>query len=441
MYHCSLHSEKNAVGYCATCRKFYCETCAEEDRGFYYCPVHHQYIPSRPPLVPQEMKPARQSAPLPKEFLISHFVKGAIDDPDQQKILNLPFEKSHLIFGVPGSGKTLLAMLRAKLAPFDKNKVLLLVYNRPLKQLFAMANGDSEESYKVETFHSWFYTYYKEIAGTPPPCVMDFQYDWTKIYEVLSRKGVHQYYEYVVVDEAQDFPMELLNLLKYVSKRVTVFIDPNQNIVSEDDEQIVRLCEAMKLDFSEIYHLTKNYRSSPEIHRFSQNFFFGKYPKGSECFSTRRGRKPVIYRKYSWDDTWDEVANYAEENPGHRIGVVLSSIRFGNQALKQLTERLPGKKVALYKWMRSHRGGAVDFFSDVVIMSMNTVKGMGFDAVFVVRVGYGQMQVDDGYDLMDMNKLYVACTRAKRFLGVFCEANTQEIRQFFPKHDEYELCP
>ncbi|MBF0523354.1 MAG: AAA family ATPase [Candidatus Omnitrophica bacterium] len=438
MFHCSIHPQEKSVGYCKDCQKFYCESCAEKDRGFFYCPVHHRYMPSRPAAVLQEQQPIPQNIPSPSGFLISHFVKGAIDDPDQQKILNLPYENSHLVFGVPGSGKTLLAMLRAKLAPFDKNRVLLLVYNRPLKQLFAMANGDGAESYKVETFHSWFYAYYKEVAGTPPPFVTDFEYDWLKIYDVLSKKGIHKYYEYVVVDEAQDFPLELLNLLKYVSKRVTVFIDPNQNIVSEDDDKIVKLCGAMKLNVSEVYHLTKNYRSTPEIHRFSQNFFLGKYPKGSECFSTRRGRKVAIYRKFSWDETWDEVANYAEENPGHRIGVVLSSIRFGNKALEQLTERLPDKKVALYKWLRSYRSEPVDFFSDVVIMSLNTVKGLGFDAVFIVRVGYSQMQIHGTDELLGMNKFYVACTRAKRFLGVFCEADTQEIKQFFHK-GEFDL--
>ncbi len=52
---------------------------------------------------------------------------------EQRVVVNLPFDKNHLVTGAPGTGKSVIAIYRASDMANAGNDVLMLVYNRPLK--------------------------------------------------------------------------------------------------------------------------------------------------------------------------------------------------------------------------------------------------------------------------------------------------------------------
>ena len=188
---------------------------------------------------------------------------------EQLDIINLPTTKDWVIKGAPGTGKTVMAIYRAGQASHSsKGKpVLMLVYNNPLMRFLSTAvQGNYYRNVQVQTYHQWVNDIYSEYSlGKIPKDGND--HDWTAIASDLSR--IKKKYAHVIIDEAQDFPIELLKILKKLSDHMTCFIDPNQAIeIGKTDTYgaIKALCVESP------YKLTKNFRNTKGISAI-QNLF------------------------------------------------------------------------------------------------------------------------------------------------------------------------
>ena len=53
---------------------------------------------------------------------------------DQERVRSLPLDGQHLVIGGPGTGKSVLALLRAKRLARNGRKYVVLMYNHLLKQ-------------------------------------------------------------------------------------------------------------------------------------------------------------------------------------------------------------------------------------------------------------------------------------------------------------------
>lgn len=381
-------------------------------------------------------------------FIISQFICNGVDDPEQQSILDLPFECNSLIVGGPGSGKTLLASIRAKQASIRFNKTLLLVYNRPLRQLFNFDNGDFP--FQAKTYHSWLFNdLYRKILNKDCP-KEGKDLDWTSIES--DTKDIKQCYDYIIVDEGQDFPIELLRLLKRVSRYIIVFLDLDQRFQNQFDSEdeieqeeisserkdrilsrIKKELDVPPLGFKQI---TKNFRNSKTIFNFAKDFSYEEDAYDPMICQNNRGDIPIVYKfpfydDYTFDKIWDKVAQYVKNNEGQKVGIILKKINSGKRAKESLKTRLLDKKIFLYK--RTRFGAEdVEFENDIVILSINTDKGLGFDAVFLVYITGKELERAGELPTL-MRKYYVAATRAKKFLGVFCSGSSVQIRRHFGK--------
>lgn len=52
--------------------------------------------------------------------------------PEQKKLVNMPYNANIVVSGSPGTGKTVVALYRASQLCKENQKVLMLVYNRPI---------------------------------------------------------------------------------------------------------------------------------------------------------------------------------------------------------------------------------------------------------------------------------------------------------------------
>lgn len=177
---------------------------------------------------------------------------------EQLDIINLPTTKDWVIKGAPGTGKTVMAIYRAgQASQISKGKpVLMLVYNNPLMRFLSTAvQGNYYHNVKVQTYHQWMYDIYKEYSLGNVPMDGD-DHNWSAIASALARIG--KKYAHVIIDEAQDFPIELLKILKSLSDHMTCFIDPNQAIeIGKTD--IYGAIKALCVESP--YKLTKNFRN------------------------------------------------------------------------------------------------------------------------------------------------------------------------------------
>jgi hypothetical protein len=140
-----------------------------------------------------------------------------------------------MIEGGAGTGKTILAIKKARQLAMDGNKVLLLCYNKLLGNRLKEAVIDLEEFIDAGNYHDFCIQclsnskFKNEIDYSKP----DF---WEKIVPELMQKYIIENpleYDAVIIDEAQDFREDYwFSLLGQLEKDnyFYVFYDPMQNI-------------------------------------------------------------------------------------------------------------------------------------------------------------------------------------------------------------------
>jgi hypothetical protein len=204
---------------------------------------------------------------------------------NQAKILRIiGSRKRAVIAGGAGTGKTLIAVEKARQLAESNQSVLLLCYNRPLANALAASVAD-QTRITVMSFHQLCDRRISEALliakvdllaeaqaaypGSHSKHVFDVQmpYALARSNEVLEAK-----YDALVVDEAQDFSddywfavEELLQDTKQGA--FYIFIDENQ--------ALYRKHTCLPVD-GEPYHLTANCRNTIPIHQLGYAFYKGE---------------------------------------------------------------------------------------------------------------------------------------------------------------------
>ena len=128
---------------------------------------------------------------------------------EQERVRALPLEGQHLIVGGPGTGKSVVALMRARRLAADGAHYRFLVYNHLLNR----ASRQLYESVSSGTWMHWFSQQFREITCREVPLLAkegksDFrEIDWecaSEIAESLppSNPGVEEP-PFLVIDEAR----------------------------------------------------------------------------------------------------------------------------------------------------------------------------------------------------------------------------------------------
>lgn len=196
-----------------------------------------------------------------------------IDDltKEQDAIIDLPLEGQHLVAGGPGTGKSVVALMRARRLAREKQPYKCLAYNRTLlksnEQLFG------EGLHNVQ-WQSWLYKLYRDLFSQPVPKVEQkngySEIDWP---QVLSQTASFMddednqnentdYLSTLIIDEGQDMPPQFYEALVHLLfEDFFVVADQNQQI-KEDCSSIKDLQTIMGLEPDEVHILTENWRNT-----------------------------------------------------------------------------------------------------------------------------------------------------------------------------------
>lgn len=328
---------------------------------------------------------------------------------EQLDIINLPTTKDWVIKGAPGTGKTVMAIYRAgQASQVSRGKpVLLLVYNNPLMKFLTTAvKGNYYKNVTVQTYHQWLNDIFTEYhLGSIPKNGDD--HDWAKVAYQLS--GVGKKYSHVIIDEAQDFSIDLLRILKRLSDHMTCFIDPNQAIEpgkTDTYKAIKTLCVEAP------YKLTKNFRNTKPIRDLSMLYC----KEGEPAPSSMPGRKPVIIRcmPKNFDDLNRRMVDIIKRNKEKNIGIIVNPNSL-NKTFDSMKRLLPSDVIVqMHKPNTPHR---IDFdLPGVKILSYGTMKGLEFDMLLLPM--FDKIKMLDG-SLIDANRVYVAVSRPINELYLF----------------------
>ena len=325
---------------------------------------------------------------------------------EQLDILNLPTKNSYVLKGAPGTGKTVMAIYRA--AQIARNhKVLLLVYNRPLMQFLSSAtNGDAFKKCLVSTYHQWLSNFYFDEFKANYPKISEFEPDWNKIKSdciLLGKK-----YKHTVIDEAQDFPIELISILQKLSESITCFVDPNQAI-EPGKTGTYDLIKTLCLETP--YTLTRNFRNTKQIRDLSA--LYCKIDKPAVAHGA--GKKPVIICCRDYEDQTKKMCRIILQNKQKSIGVIVNP-RSVNVTADNLQKEV-GTEVDV-QYYKNNKDNTLNFENQegVRVVTYGTMKGLEFDMVLLPRF---EKVRSTGDITTDANRIYVALTRAITELYIF----------------------
>ena len=125
---------------------------------------------------------------------------------EQTKVLYLEPNKHNVVLGVAGSGKTIIAILRAKyLANLSKEKgerVLLTTYNTTLERYFYLLEDKIPENLDICIYHKYARGYLNSVGKMNSNCILN-----NKIYFVeLALDEVRSKYQNIRIPTLERLP-------------------------------------------------------------------------------------------------------------------------------------------------------------------------------------------------------------------------------------------
>lgn len=361
---------------------------------------------------------------------------------EQLPIVNLPLDGSYIVRGGPGTGKTWMAIFRAAALannlPINQNQPLFLVYNRPLsifiQESFKQINIQPNQI-NVKTYHQWLWRIFKDAGENVKNYeISKFVYDWSSVETFFGRGRFN--IPHVILDEAQDFPHGLIKILKMCSRRMSIFIDEHQAIEIQNNTTVSEVRQIAEIE-SNPYSVSRNYRNTPEIYNVARLFFTGDdrlLPE--DVFKKSSERKPVFMSEMSSEQSINYIAEHARQYSQRMVGVVLPSYQLRTHYHTKLQERLGQAHVQ--EW-NSEKDCNFNFSAPGVrVLTLNTVKGLEFDTVFLCELDDNKYQNDTK---LLRNQIYVSCTRAIEDLYLFCQntnANTFVLQVLNNNHELLE---
>lgn len=311
------------------------------------------------------------------------------------------------IHGVAGTGKTVLAVQKAK-SLSETGTVLFLCFNRFLKDHLQDAySGESGISfYTLDGLLARYTSHFSQDPTERSEMITEFLMDWDK-YEIP--------FHHIVIDEGQDFQDEHLQLLHTIAKGkggcFYVFYDKNQFIQG--------LTYAQWLDQMECrLVLSRNCRNTKEIAVTSTR------PIGLEEsrikmrreFNNSSAWKPNLFFVDDEPSLQDHLAKLIKKYTSAGIAakdiVVLSMKPEGKSIIQQSDLRIAGK----YTLSREPKENSI-FFTTVR-------KFKGLEAEVIICIDIDQ---DTFSSPKERNVFYVGTSRAMAYLDLLTLSRPEEL--------------
>lgn len=203
---------------------------------------------------------------------------------NQAKILRIiGSRKRAVISGGAGTGKTLIAVEKARQLAESVENILLLCYNRPLADALAASVADQSRitvltfhqlcerrvaAARVETARDLLKEAQEAYPGYGDKHLFDVQMPYAL---ALSNELLEEKFDALVVDEAQDFSDDYWFAVEELLRQPSdgplyIFIDENQALYRRHGNLPVK---------GEPFHLTANCRNTAPIHRTGYAFYTG----------------------------------------------------------------------------------------------------------------------------------------------------------------------
>ncbi len=357
---------------------------------------------------------------------------------EQERARLLPMEGCHLVVGGPGTGKSVLALLRTRRhhRPKGGQDYVFLVYN---KLLLEASRELVDDAVHAKPWKSWFKSEFKRILKQP--CPVMFKGDGPKKSEIMDWRRVKAgiisapqeipppLTPFVIIDEGQDMPPEFYEALAQLGfENFYVVADQNQQITDENSN-LRDIENALAIDTGDRVELTENYRNCDRVARLALEFCVEdpacppvSLPTNKPC-----ARTPILVDygpdcRWNFDGVVQRLLKLADRNPDKLIGIITPKNTCRNRWLKGLREVLKDNKVALdhgrpriATYVSGDEDGDHRFSQGgIFVINAQSAKGLEFDTVFLADIDGYVCRLEDQVWMDEKKRLfYVMVSRAR----------------------------
>jgi len=305
-------------------------------------------------------------------------------DDDQLDLIERTLDKSMLVAGCAGSGKSVIAMHKAEQIAQQGEDVILIAYTKSL-------------------------TGFMNVGKPIGPYRFYYHYQWV-------RQGMPNA-DYIIVDEIQDFTQEEIQDFMHAAKKYYMFFgDTAQSIYRQYGKQTLTIEDIARLTGLNVLKLYNNYRLPRSVAKITQDYVgVNVDPYKEKVYQNKEKSLPYIIYKSSIVEQIDAISTLVSNNTGKSIGILLPS----NELALNVSEELRKKNVGCqlkYSADATKDARYVDTldFATLMpkIMTYHSAKGLQFDIVILPMY-------NGASDNESRKALYVAMTRTKHKLYLF----------------------
>ena len=306
-------------------------------------------------------------------------------DDDQLDLIESTLDKSMLVAGCAGSGKSVIAMHKAEQIAEAGFSVILIAYTKPL-------NGFMQLGSNIESRYQFYY-----------------HYQWKNIQKMPSA-------DYIIVDEIQDFEKnEIQEFVNAAKKHFLFFGDTAQSIYRHFGKNTLSIEQISEMTGLTVLHLYNNYRLPRPVAKITQDYVgVDVMPYADKVYRNKEKTLPHFVQLPDFSSQMKAVVDIIKKNPDASIGILLHS----NSLVEQTCKQLYSADIKFeYKFQIESAAerkvyGNLDFRTDLPkVMTYHSAKGLQFDIVI--------LPMYEGANSNDSRKsLYVAMTRTMHKLYV-----------------------
>lgn len=321
----------------------------------------------------------------------SFYVKDSELDDYQVKIINKRTDNSFILKGCAGSGKSILALWKAKQIQNEgRGTYQFIVFTKALKQY--MSDGVKQVGINANN--------------------VDYHWQW-------ENRGAPSA-DYIIVDEAQDFSKEdILKFKDKAKKALLLYGDSaqqlykfitNKTTVSMEEIAVITGCQTEQLVF--------NHRLPRKVARLAEYVSSTDDDLEGRC-RNEGAEKPKILQYNSFESQLDAVAEIINNRSLEDVGIFFRNNADVEKAYNYL------KNKGLNVEAKFNRTIDLNFNSDnPKLMTYHSSKGLQFEAVFMPEC------TASGNN--DRNPLYVGITRTYQSLYIMHSGNLSNFFDSIP---------
>ncbi|WP_413707142.1 hypothetical protein [Ralstonia sp. Ralssp110] len=324
---------------------------------------------------------------------------------DEQLAVYEHAANEHLfVAGPPGSGKTSLAVLRARYLRELDVRPVLVTRNKMLATLAGQLHG---EGLVTQTMNSFVTGTYRDRFQCVTPQIQPYLYDWDAIIDSFAKAKAEPELGHLVIDEGQNLPAGFFRwAVRFGARTVTVFADEDQTT----DPLRASLQDIVSAGMPAPIRLKTNHRNTAEIAEVAEHFHRSSVLPPGVVQRGRGGETPRLVQCRSWADLAALVAARFR-NRAQAIGVIVYRRDDVSQLQSMLVEALPtGTRVDAYRGDHSATVGGIRLLDKgITVLSSESAIGLEFDTVYLQDLSRSL----PCRSVEDFRRMYMLCARAR----------------------------